>query len=94
MEYFTIRELSEVSGLSESTLRRRIEDGSLPVIQPGGRRTRMLFATDVLDTIADRLQTTPDLTGTNSIESDTPPLAKPSKTKRGPRPRWLSKQNN
>jgi excisionase family DNA binding protein len=84
MEYFTIRELSKVSRLSESTLRRRIEDGSLPVIQPGGHRTRMLFASDVLEKLIPVV-----------AESDDDLLAtrnnKPSRSAQqlaGPLPRW------
>ena len=45
----TIEELERLSGLSVSTLRRRIAEGSLPVIQPGGPRTQMAFLSNVLE---------------------------------------------
>lgn len=52
LQTITIEELAKLSGLSLSTLRRRVADGSLPVIQPGGHRTRMLFLPDVLESLS------------------------------------------
>jgi hypothetical protein len=48
--YVSPREFSHFSGLSLSTIRRRIRDGSLPVSQPGGSRTRVLIRRDALET--------------------------------------------
>ena len=50
--FLSIEELSLQSGLSISTIERRVKDGSIPVIQPGGRRTRKLFRADVLEQLA------------------------------------------
>src|SRR5213078_4633777 len=47
--YLTYDELSKITGISLSTLRRRVKDGSIPCIQPGGPRTRVVFPLDVLD---------------------------------------------
>lgn len=47
--YLTLREFSVTTGLSESTLRRRVRDGSLPFVQPGGPGTRILFRADALE---------------------------------------------
>jgi excisionase family DNA binding protein len=43
-----VEEFAERSLLSVSTVRRRINDGSLPYVQPGGFRTRILIPADAL----------------------------------------------
>src|ERR1043165_4231033 len=77
--YLTYEELSELTGLSLSTLRRRVKDGSLPCFQSGGPRTRVIFAANVIDLL---IQSTPaDL----EANCETPqPQPKPL----GPRPKW------
>lgn len=39
LEFLSVEEYCAITRLSLSTVRRRIRDGSLPVHQPGGRRT-------------------------------------------------------
>jgi excisionase family DNA binding protein len=51
-ELLTINQLAQRSGLSVSTLRRRVKDGSLPAIQPGGAGKKMLFLPTVLDALS------------------------------------------
>jgi hypothetical protein len=48
----TIKQLAQKSALSLSTLRRRVKDGSLPTIQPGGGGKKMLFLPTVLDALS------------------------------------------
>lgn len=47
-KFLTIRQFSLASPLSEATIRRRIRDGSLPFVQPGGKRTKILIPADAL----------------------------------------------
>ena len=51
-QFLTIKLLTQKSGLSVSTLRRRVKDGSLPTIQPGGRGKKMLLSPTVLDALS------------------------------------------
>jgi len=50
----TIKQLHEATGLSISTLRRRVKDGTIPVIQPGGRGKKLLFPMTILDELCIR----------------------------------------
>jgi hypothetical protein len=47
--YLDLKQFSELSGLSPSTVRRRVRDGSLSAFQPGGRGKKLLFAPNALD---------------------------------------------
>ncbi|MEQ8854387.1 helix-turn-helix domain-containing protein [Gimesia sp.] len=42
-DLLSIEELSTIISLSISTIRRRIRDGSIPAIQPGGKGTKLLI---------------------------------------------------
>lgn len=44
--YLTVREFADRFPVSEKTVRRRIDDGSLPHIQPGGKNTKLLIPED------------------------------------------------
>ena len=79
--YVTIDELSQISTLSIPTLRRLVKKGALPVIQPGGPRTRMLFRADALE-LGTQAPTNPH--SGNDSASDEPPRSKLP----GPKPRW------
>lgn len=83
----TIAELNRLSGLSISTLRRRVADGSLPVIQPGGPRTRMTFLPNVLEALS---QPRRPIARAVPTENPKPVLSegKISKPIPGPPPRW------
>ena len=80
-----IDELSAKSGLSLSTLRRRLREGKLPYLQPGGPRTRVLFPADILDRLVNQ---TPAILAS---QPDAVTLPKPASTARGPQPRWQKK---
>lgn len=49
-DYLSVTEFSAASTLSESTIRRRIKDGTFPVWQPGGPGTRVLLSASLLAT--------------------------------------------
>ena len=50
-EYLTFEEFVCRCPLSASTIRRRIKDGSIPHVQPGGKGHRMLIPENVLDSL-------------------------------------------
>jgi hypothetical protein len=90
--YISIQDLSEISGLSVSTLRRRVLDGSLVAAQPGGRRTRLLFPIDILD----RLMPTKDqaVTATFTVKTDLSAVAGTQESIPGPKPKWTRSQTH
>lgn len=73
--YLTYEELSALTGLSLSTLRRRVLDGTIPFFQPGGPRTRVVFPADVVDRLMEPAAPLPQ------------PLP-PKTQRRGPQPKW------
>jgi hypothetical protein len=85
------QEFHQLTSWSESTVRRRIRDGSLPVIQPGGPRTLILIDLAALSGAAHAA-----MTGANPVSAAAPaaephqdgnpilPIPRP----RGPTPRW------
>ena len=80
--YLSVEEFGAVTGLSVSTVRRRIRDGSLPVFQPGGKKSRILIPGGVLtDRSRQEPVATPPEPAAASPTPSPPTLA-------GPRPRW------
>lgn len=77
--FLTLKEFSQTTGLSQSTIRRRVKDGSIKVIQLGGKRCRILFPIQALEQASQ-----PDLSKSKSLE----PTPK-SRPKSGPKPGWL-----
>lgn len=49
IKYLSYADFSTQSGLSISTLQRRVKEGRLRSVQPGGPRTRVLIPTDALE---------------------------------------------
>ena len=91
--FFSIAEFAELSGLSISTVRRRLRDGSLPIVQPGGPRTRVLVPADVLKApVKARANMGPMDEKSTSIDAteSAPRHQKPIIP--GPRPKWLAGQ--
>lgn len=95
----TIKELERLSGLSVSTLRRRIADGSLPVIQPGGQRTRMAFLPNVLELLSQPCRRIPAPASAATPEQPAPaqdkaekPNPEPDKPIPGRRPKWRERE--
>lgn len=80
-EYFSPMEFARLTGLSLSTVHRRIRDKSLPVLQLGGPRTAIRIPRAALL----RAHEPP-----SSSEPPAPSLTEaPPKRRRGPRPRWV-----
>jgi hypothetical protein len=85
-KYLTLQEFVQLSRLSESTVRRRARDGSLPVVQLGGKGKRLLFPADALTRNSSESASAVDNEAKQtSLPPTTGTLAeRPS----GPRPRW------
>jgi excisionase family DNA binding protein len=81
--YLTYKALSAKTGISLSTLRRRVKEGKLQHCQPGGKRTRVIFPQDVVE----RLMRTDDHNPEPTRES--PPLTGGADRRSGPAPKWL-----
>ena len=98
--YVDIVELAARTGFSISTINRLKKRGKIPFYQPGGKRSRVLFPSDAIETAAD--SQTPAITPTPVVRQDTLNLCQPgtsegpivlspsSDTSRlpGPMPRW------
>lgn len=85
-KYLTYEDLHAVTGISLSTLRRRVKAGQIPYFQPGGSRTRVAFPPDVVERLLKSqgldLNQCPPVTKTT--ESPPPLKLRPP----GPRPKW------
>ena len=86
-QYLKLKEFVELSGLSESTVRRRARDGTLPVVQIGGKHKKLLFPADALERANNAISSTTsdDMVVPSSTTSST---GMPAETPSGPRPRW------
>src|SRR4051812_3326483 len=84
--YLSVDEFAHWSGLSVSTIRRRLAGGTLRSVQPGGPRTRILIPCDALDETASR-QPAPDAPPQAPADQQPEPVHAPRRP--GPRPRWL-----
>jgi len=81
-EFFTIRQFSQIAHLSEATIRRRIRDGSLPFVQPGGKRTKILIPADAFCRLATRKICAPEEVARDESQKQIP----------GRKPVWAKKQ--
>jgi excisionase family DNA binding protein len=84
--YLGYAEIAAQTGISLSTLRRRVKEGRLPFIQPGGRRTRIVFPADVIERL---LQNAGNAAETTPVSSTEPARSAAKPTHHGPRPKWL-----
>ena len=75
-EYLSPDEFARTTGLSPSTVRRRLIDGALPYLQPGGPRSRVLIPRTAL-VIAEPLSPNPARSRQEVI-----------RPRSGPRPHW------
>lgn len=82
-QYLSIREFTQQSGLSQSTIRRRVSEGSLTNFQPGGAGKKVLIPTDALMRSDAQSETVPAV---NSAPMSPPET--PAPCRRGPRPAW------
>jgi len=94
--YLKLPEFCRLTGLSASTVRRRVSDGSIPVKQPGGPNHILLFATDALMHASSTPRTSPSVADSPKAEGDRlhgPDADQPSvdhnyTNQRGPGPKW------
>ncbi len=84
--YLSVTQFCELTGLSSSTVRRRIADCSIRTFQPGGPRSRVLIPTDQLDfkLVLDPGYVAPSASSDGVI----------SMRRSGRRPKWLDELNN
>ena len=78
--YLSIKKFARLSGLSESTVRRRINDGTLPSSQPGGHGTAIRIPRNAFDLAIPH-------SSEMSSEEDTAQAPK----LRGPAPQWRNR---
>ncbi|KAA0134462.1 helix-turn-helix domain-containing protein [Gimesia chilikensis] len=79
-DLLSIEEVSDIISLSISTIRRRIRDGSIPAIQPGGKGTKLLIPKEWINQQATTPQSSrlePSSSGRHQRKSIS-----------GPPPRW------
>jgi len=100
VRYLSVKQFTERAPISESTVRRRLESGDIPSIQPGGHRKAILIPENALDSL---LAASAQISGSAGEESEanqpanqadvpdstsTPDYSSPPSRRRGPLPRW------
>jgi excisionase family DNA binding protein len=70
--YLDIKELAAATGLSISTLRRRVRDGSLPAIQLGGKSKVLRFSPRLIAELFAHGTTPPEVSPREADKSDKP----------------------
>jgi excisionase family DNA binding protein len=80
--YLTTVELSEVTGISVSTIQRLRRKGVLPFYQPGGPRTRIVFPPDAIEQATEANHKVTGLPPNDTV------AASSENPQRGPRPKW------
>jgi|SRR5579863_2396394 len=89
VQFVSVAEFSKLSGLSPSTIRRRIDDGSLPKVQLGGPGMRLLIRRDALDLLTTRASD-PGAENQPINSGSGPAPTKPPAQLPGPQPRWTT----
>ena len=79
-DHLSIEEFSQQSGLAVVTIRRYVQKGRIPFVQPGGRKHRILIPIDALHDLQNPVPTQP-------AEPTPQPAAHPVRS--GPKPRWF-----
>jgi hypothetical protein len=94
-QFFTIQQFVVRSGLSDSTVRRRLLDGSLPRFQPGGRKKMILIPAIALEVVfngpgrpAPAIESVPAPVNLQLTTQTTPQSASSKRPLPGPQPRW------
>ncbi|QDT63562.1 helix-turn-helix domain-containing protein [Calycomorphotria hydatis] len=77
--YLSIKKFARLSGLSESTVRRRINDGTLPYSQPGGHGTAIRIPRNAFDLA---IPHSSEMSSEDTVQA--PKL-------RGPAPQWRNR---
>jgi len=85
-QFFTLSEFVNALGgaISESTVRRRIKDQTIPYVQPGGKSTKILIPASVLTKYQH-----PEHQGSTGMAPSTKPEKPPGTSNlHGPAPKW------
>lgn len=89
--YLSPQEFCRLTGWSASTVRRRLKDGSLPAIQPGGRRALWLIDVEAFQAGHGPAQVAELQAAPSNSKSTVDQEADATSSARlpGPRPGWL-----
>jgi predicted DNA-binding transcriptional regulator AlpA len=85
-KFFSPAQFRELTGLSLATIHRRLADGSLPKVQIGGKRCRILIPRSALSAVI-QSATEPSVCD----KSTAPSTAEKPPALGGMRPRWMSR---
>ena len=85
--HVTIHEIAAVLHCSTKTVRRRVESGIIPAVQPGGKGTHLRFDLDAV------LRAVHGASAGNH-ENPEPNEAANPKPLSGPRPKWAERKQN
>ena len=94
--YLKLPEFCRLTGMSESTVRRRVRDGSIACYQPGGLNHLLLFDVTALTHASNACRAKPTVTDSATTEGDVlhdqdagASATAPKHTdQRGPGPKW------
>jgi len=88
-QFLTLKEFATHTGMSESTIRRRVRDKSLHAVQLGGKGKKLLFPIDALI----RVNTSVTLAEDNAPAEPVslPPSEVQSDDSAGSHPQWMQK---
>ena len=91
---YSIKEFAKRSGMSISTVRRRIKDGSLPIVQLGGPSCLLTIPADALRQIyyGNHLKEE-ETTSEKDVAEKTSTFSEPDSLS-GPKPKWKTKYPN
>jgi len=87
--YRTLKEYVLYTGLSESTIRRRVRDGSLYAVQLGGKGKKLLFPIDALDRVNTPMAPAEDNDSAEPLSLSPPGMQADDSA--GSHPRWMQK---
>jgi hypothetical protein len=89
-DFLTLKEFVEHSHLSESTVRRRVREGTLTAVQLGGKGKKLLFPADVLTRVNDQIASA-EANAQTEILNSLPSTGTQAEIPAGPRPSWARK---
>ena len=87
--YLSPAEFVRLSGLSHATVRRYLDDGRLPKVQPGGYRCRVLIPRDALESLK-QAGTSPSSSPPSDSQKSKTSTKSPQRC--GPAPRWMGRR--
>jgi excisionase family DNA binding protein len=84
-QFCSVDEFARLTSLSTITVRRRLRDGSIPSVQPGGRGCRILIPVTALE---QNRETGQLLTNSGEASPPSPTESQVPAKLSGPRPKW------